>query len=131
LVEDEETLRLAVSKGLQKHGLSVLAAGDGRAAVELFRARSQDISAVLLDMTLPGMSGMEVFVEMKRIRADARVIFTSAYGRERLGITGGEERLPTEFIRKPYNLNALVQVLRAVLSDGGPPTERELKAASS
>ena len=53
VVEDEETLRLAVSKMLRMKGFSVIEAIDGDAAVDLFRANESDIAVVLLDMTLP------------------------------------------------------------------------------
>ncbi|HTF70423.1 MAG TPA: PAS domain S-box protein, partial [Edaphobacter sp.] len=61
VVEDEETLRLAVSKILRMKGFSVIEAIDGSAAVDLFRANEREIAVVLLDMTLPGMDGLEVF----------------------------------------------------------------------
>jgi len=61
LVEDEDILRMATSSGLQKAGFSVLAVGEGCAAVNLFRARARDIDAVLLDVKQPGMTGLQVF----------------------------------------------------------------------
>ena len=82
VVEDEHTLRLAVSKMLRKKGLSVIEAIDGIAAVELFRANEPDIALVLLDVTLPRMSGPEVFAELRRIRPDIKVIITTAYSQE-------------------------------------------------
>jgi CheY-like chemotaxis protein len=106
LVEDEDTLRLAVSKMLRKKGLSVIEAVDGSAAVNLFRANEPDIAVVLLDVTLPGMSGPEVFAELRRIRPDIKVIVTTAYGKETtLPIVGGQQSWA--FIRKPYQLNDL------------------------
>jgi DNA-binding response OmpR family regulator len=60
MIEDEEMLRRAVSKLLRENGLRVLEAGDGRAAVELFRTHASEVDVVLLDVTLPGLSGREV-----------------------------------------------------------------------
>ena len=57
VVEDEDTLRVAVSKMIRRTGLSVIEAADGIDAVNIFRANEVDITAVLLDMTLPGMKG--------------------------------------------------------------------------
>ncbi|HXA51988.1 MAG TPA: PAS domain S-box protein, partial [Candidatus Acidoferrum sp.] len=79
VVEDEEALRVAVSRMLRKRGFSVLEAGDGKTAVAVFRAQASEIDAVLLDMTLPGMSGPEVLHALRRIRPDVRVILTTAY----------------------------------------------------
>jgi len=106
LVEDEQTLRLAVSKMLRKKGLSVIEAIDGTAAVELFRANELDIALVLLDVTLPRMSGPEVFAELRRIRPDIKVIITTAYSQETTVPTGGDQQ-SWAFIRKPYQLNDL------------------------
>jgi CheY-like chemotaxis protein len=106
VVEDEDTLRLAVSKMLRKKGLSVIEAVDGKAAVDLFQANEPDIALVLLDVTLPRMSGLEVFAELRRIRRDIKVIITTAYSQETTVPTiGGKQSWA--FIRKPYQLNDL------------------------
>lgn len=113
-VEDEETLRLSVSLSLKKNGFAVLATGDGRAALDLFRERAQDIGAIVLDLTLPDMSGSEVLHELRRIRPDAKLVVTSAYDRETV-----DDHLPfneqasCKFLRKPYRLDELLGVLRA------------------
>ena len=111
VVEDEETLRRAISKMLRMKGFSVIEAIDGGAAVDLFRANEREIGVVLLDMTLPVMDGGEVFVELRRIRPDVRVILTTAYREETtLTTLGGQQ--PWTFIRKPYRLNDLLNLLR-------------------
>jgi len=106
VVEDEDTLRIAVSKMLRKKGLSVIEAIDGIAAVELFRANEPNIGLVLLDVTLPRMSGPEVFAELRRIRPNIKVIITTAYSQETtLPTVGGQQSWA--FIRKPYQLHDL------------------------
>src|SRR6185369_5462048 len=82
LVEDEDTLLHAVSKMLRMKGFSVIEAIDGDAALGAFRANQQDIAVVLLDMTLPGISGPRVFGELRQIRPGVKVILTTAYNRE-------------------------------------------------
>ena len=120
VVEDEEMLRLAASKVLRRKGFSVIEAIDGSAAVELFRDHVPDIGVVLLDMTLPGMRGPEVLAELRRIQPDVRVIFTSAYSQEKvLAAVGPPDGLG--FIRKPYRLNDLVNVVRAACSQRQVP----------
>ena len=113
LVEDEDAIRLAVAKMLRKKGFSVLETGDGRAAVDLFRAHAPQIEAVLLDVTLPAMSGREVFQELRKTRPAVKVILTSAYGRDHaLETVGGEQS--ELYIRKPYQLNQLAETIREV-----------------
>src|SRR5439155_16257877 len=82
VVEDEEVLRLAVSKSLRRRGFSVLEASDGSAAMDLVRAHKNNIDAILLDVTLPGISSREIFEEAQRIRPGLRVILCSAYDKK-------------------------------------------------
>jgi DNA-binding response OmpR family regulator len=77
VVEDEEALRLAVSKMLQMKSFTVIEAIDGSAGVNLFRANQREIVLVLLDMTLPAIDGPQVFAELQRIRSDVKVILTT------------------------------------------------------
>jgi signal transduction histidine kinase/ActR/RegA family two-component response regulator len=112
-VEDEPSLQVPVSILLRKHGYTVIEARDGLEAVELFRANQQKIDAVLLDMTLPGKSGSEVYSELLAIRPDVKVIFTTAYSRQTALIElAGQEGWA--FIRKPYQPSDLVSLLQRV-----------------
>jgi two-component system cell cycle sensor histidine kinase/response regulator CckA len=117
LVEDEEELRTAVSKMLRRKGLAVFEAKDGRAGVDLFQMHAEEIDVVLLDLTLPGMTGREVLEELRRLRRDVKVVITSAYGREvALKALGGPESWL--YIRKPYQALELVEMLRDVCQAG-------------
>jgi CheY-like chemotaxis protein len=112
-VEDELSLQAPASTMLRKHGYTVIEAHDGVRAVELFRANQETIDAVLLDITLPGKSGPEVFQELVGIRPDVKVIFTTAHSRQRaLSELAGREGWA--FIRKPYQLGDLVSLLESV-----------------
>jgi len=110
LVEDEETLSLAVTKMLRKRGFSVLQAGDGSTAVDLFRANQPAIDVVVLDLTLPAMSGEQVFRELRLIQPDVQVILTTAYGREK-ALTALSGLQPWHFLRKPYAFGELMNLL--------------------
>jgi two-component system, cell cycle sensor histidine kinase and response regulator CckA len=115
VVEDEEILRVPVAKALRRRGFSVLEASDGSAAMNLIRARANDIDVILLDVTLPGVSSREILEQARRIRAELKVIVTSAYGEETVSATFaglGFER----FIRKPFPLGDLVQLVSDTLS---------------
>ena len=113
VVEDEDALRVAVSKMLRKTDFSVIEADNGKTAVDLFRASAQEIDVVLLDMTLPGMSGREVFEELRRIQPNVRVIITTAYSQDYALATIGRQQ-PWLYIRKPYVLSELMALLRSV-----------------
>jgi PAS domain S-box-containing protein len=114
VVDDEDLLRDALSKALRKKGFSVIEAGTGTAALDLIRAHNDHIHLILLDITLPGTSPLEVYEEAKRLRTDVRVIVTSAYGKEKAvsALAGKVER----FIRKPCGLDQLIALIHEVLS---------------
>ena len=115
VVEDEELLRLAVSKGLAKRGFSVMQSGDGTTAINLIRAHASEFDVVLLDVTLPGMSSREILEEVRHTRPELKLVFTSAYGRETVeaSLEGRVER----FIQKPFQLAELVRELQVALAD--------------
>jgi CheY-like chemotaxis protein len=115
VVEDEETLLSAVARMLCKNGYSVLEALDGTAAVELLRLHGDSVELVLLDVSLPGLSSREVLQQARSARPGIAVILTSAFSRN--AVDTSFAGLPVEhFIRKPYRLAALVDLLQRVLS---------------
>jgi CheY-like chemotaxis protein len=116
LADDEEIVRIAGGNMLEELGFTVLLAEDGRQAVDIFRERANEITFVLLDLTMPRMSGEEAFTEIRRIRPDARVILCSGYNEQEVsnrfvgkGLAG--------FIQKPYRYQTLRNKAREVLDD--------------
>jgi two-component system, cell cycle sensor histidine kinase and response regulator CckA len=116
LIDDEEALLFAVAKMLRKKGFSVLEAHDGKEGIDLFRAQGANVKAVLLDITLPGMSSHEVLEELRRIDPEVNVILSSAYGLDKASAALREaQRLP--YVRKPYQHRTLVDLFRKTCSD--------------
>ena len=110
MVEDEEVMRIAASRMLQKHGFTVLEATDGSVALEMLRSHTKDITAMLLDVTLPGLASREVLREARLIRPDLRVILTSAYGEKKVAAMFADlGSLP--FLRKPYHQADILKLL--------------------
>ena len=84
---DDEAIGLRVRKMLlERAGYRVLPAEDGPAGLELFAANQ--IDAVVLDYSMPGMSGAEVVVELRRIKPAVPILMLSAY-----------TTLPSEIVR--------------------------------
>jgi CheY-like chemotaxis protein len=115
VVEDEETLRLAISKALRRRGLSVMEAGNGSEAMHLLRTHKNEIDGVLLDVTIPGTSSREVFDKIQRMRPDLKVIVTSAYSKETVDALFAGFRVD-HFIRIPFQLGDLARLLGEILS---------------
>ena len=114
VVEDEEALRSAVSKMLRRKGCTVSEAADGLTGIDHLLASASKIDVVLLDLTLPGMSGIEVSDELRRIQPDLKVILTSAYSRDWVQDSFGN-RQPWFYIRKPYHFSELSGLIQDVV----------------
>jgi DNA-binding response OmpR family regulator len=115
VVEDEELLRLGVAKMLRKEGFIVVEAADGAAAAELLLDSRRKIDLILLDMTMPGMPSSTVVTEASRLRPNAKLLLTSAHGREMLRPVADTAQV-AGFVRKPFQLRELVAVIRQALS---------------
>jgi nitrogen-specific signal transduction histidine kinase/CheY-like chemotaxis protein len=118
IVEDEETLRLAVSKALRRRGFSVIEAGNGSEAMLVLGTHKDEIDGVLLDVTIPGTSSREIFYKIQEMRPDLKVIVTSAYSKESVDTFFTGLRID-HFIRKPFQLGDLVRLLQDTLSAEG------------
>ncbi len=114
VVDDEEAIRKLAVRMFQAMGFEVLTAADGREGVEVFRRHADRVRLVLLDMTMPHMSGEEAFREMRRVRADMKAVLTSGYNEQTATSQFAGKGL-AGFIQKPFGYDALVRVVRAVL----------------
>jgi two-component system, cell cycle sensor histidine kinase and response regulator CckA len=118
VVEDEEVLRLAISKALRIKGFTVMEAEDGSIAMHIIRTLKDDIDVILLDVTLPGTSSKVVFEEAQHTRASMKIVLTSAYDRKTVEDLFTGLRV-SRFIRKPFQLDDLVGILREELPEAG------------
>ncbi len=123
LVDDEEIIRAVGRELLEYLGFEVETAPHGQAAVDVFKQRAGDFDAVLLDMTMPGMSGEETLDELRRIRPDAVVVLSSGYAREADSLRNAQRRA-SAFIEKPYQLDVLRRVFNSVLAPSGAPPQQ-------
>ncbi len=115
VVEDDALLRRAVSGGLRKKGFDVIEATDGTSAIQLIHTHLQEFDVILLDITLPGASSLQVFQEARLAHPDLKIIFTSAYSRETSETSLAGLRIE-RFIRKPFQLVDLIEMLQEALS---------------
>jgi PAS domain S-box-containing protein len=107
LVDDEEAVRDMVGEALEQEGFEVLRAEDGSRGVALFDANRGRIDVVLLDLSMPGLSGEETYRRLRAIDPGVRVILSSGYDSdEARGRFGASP--PAGFIQKPYRPEQLV-----------------------
>jgi CheY-like chemotaxis protein len=114
LVDDEETVRALGARMLERCGFTVLAASDGREALDIFRERAAEIVCVILDLTMPHMDGDETFRNMRNLDSGVRVIMSSGYNEQEVTQRFAGKGL-VGFIQKPYRFEELVKKLRSVL----------------
>jgi len=114
VVDDEQLVRDVAARILEYSGFEVITAAEARKGVELFRELADEIAAVLLDMTMPEMSGEEAFRELRRIRPDVPVILTSGYN-EQDAVSRFTEQGLAGFVHKPFDVETLVRTMRKAL----------------
>ena len=114
VVEDESQLLALTRKALQEMGYRVLMAKDGQEALEVFRGHAQAIDLVILDRTLPRLSGEQVPREMQALRADVKVLISS--GDASIELSGFPGALA--LLRKPYEPSHLCATIRELLDAG-------------
>jgi PAS domain S-box-containing protein len=112
--DDEANVREFAAEVLRRCGLSVITAEDGQEAVALFREHAPKIDAVVLDVTMPGLGGVEAFLEIRKIRPDVRILLSSGYSEEDV-VGRFRVREVDGFLQKPYEPEALVRKLRELL----------------
>jgi two-component system response regulator (stage 0 sporulation protein F) len=78
IVDDQTGIRLLLNEVFKKEGFQTLMAANGPQALKQAEENSPDI--VLLDMKIPGMDGIEILKNLKRMRQDIKVIMMTAYG---------------------------------------------------
>ena len=114
IVDDEETLRRVGRRALEAQGLDVLEAGDGIEGLATFRANREALSLVILDMTMPGMGGAEVFARLREDHATLPVIVASGYA-----ASDQAASLPPDpfvrYLQKPFGIRMLLHLVDELL----------------
>ena len=116
LVDDESMIRLLGRTILEQKGYEVLEAVDGADAVDLYSRERSRIDLVILDMTMPRMSGRDAFQQITTVDPNARVIFSSGYTVDDLSEIDGAMGI----LSKPYRPNDLLAAVRQALQNGHP-----------
>jgi signal transduction histidine kinase/CheY-like chemotaxis protein len=114
VIDDESVVRQVAKTTLERFGYSVIVCEDGPTAIRRFRTMAAEISAVLLDMSMPAMSGEETFRHLRTIRPDVKVILSSGYNEVEVMSRFAGKGL-AGFIQKPYTAARLGEMVRSVL----------------
>jgi CheY-like chemotaxis protein len=115
LVEDEDAVRAIARRVLEREGFAVIEAGTAGDALRLAKDHAEPINLMLSDLVMPGMTGAELAVLVRRVRPNVPIIYMSGYSREDV-----EERVgtmaATGFVSKPFTPRGLVEAVRGALA---------------
>jgi PAS domain S-box-containing protein len=115
VVDDEEALRQIATRMLERDGAKVLAAADADEAAAVARSRALD--AAVVDLTMPGRSGLELMQELRAMDPQLPILLSSGYHEESIQqILGKDHR--TSFLQKPYAHGELRRAVARLLGKG-------------
>ncbi|MEW6697968.1 MAG: response regulator [Bacillota bacterium] len=112
IVDDEIEMHWALEKALHQDGYKILKATNGTEGLQLLA--SQEVSVVLLDYKMPGMTGLEVLEQIRKQWTDLPVIFMTGYSSIPTA-TDSIARGTTAYISKPFRLDEIKDTLKKVL----------------
>lgn len=112
VAEDEEMVRELVVRFLQESGYRVLSARDGDEAVRLLEQSGDSIDLCILDVLMPGRSGLQVLEYVRQIHPEMRVLLSSGFSEGALP----ESDRYLQLIEKPYGPQALLDQVRRMLA---------------
>jgi PAS domain S-box-containing protein len=113
LVDDEAMIRQLGQKTLQQHGYQVLLAENGLQGLTIYQREMGKIDLVILDLSMPQISGRDTLKHLRRLDPNVRVLFSSGFSAET--VTETEADGVVGFLSKPYSPVDMVDVVGAVL----------------
>ena len=111
LIDDEDLVRRMARATLEYHGYRVLEAEQGADGIEIFREHRGQIDLVLLDLTMPVMTGEQTLSHLRRVRGDVAVLLSSGFSRSEATRRFGAANL-AGFLQKPYTAAQLAKAVR-------------------
>ena len=115
VVEDEREAAAVLARGLREQAFAVDVAHDGRTALE--QASINDYDLIVLDLMLPGMSGMEVCRQLRRASLPIPILMLTARGEPDHRVAGLDAGAD-DYLPKPYHFPELLARIRALLRRG-------------
>ncbi len=112
VIDDEMHVREAVTDTLEIIDIPVYAASNGREGIEMFKTYQREIVLILLDMSMPGLSGLETLAALREIDPEIGVIISSGYSQSSLG----SQLENVSFLQKPYDIDQLIDIVERHLA---------------
>ena len=113
VIDDEESVRTILSRGLSAHGYATMQATNGREGLEILQRHHIDL--ILLDLSMPQVSGHDVLAELHKTDSSAKIIVCTGYAAARDQFAG-----VADVLQKPIGLTELVRKVRRALETPQP-----------
>ena len=116
IVDDESVIRSVFAEFLRSHNYTVLTAENGKQGLATYRKHADTIDFVLLDLTMPVMSGRETLTKLRELEAAVPVLMMSGYGDvEVVSQITQHERVA--FLQKPFELDRLLEAVHSLRTE--------------
>lgn len=115
VVDDDDSVRVVTQRCLERMGLHVITANDGKEGVEVFGRVKDELSLAIVDLTMPHLNGVEVVRLIHKAKPDLPVIFTSGYNEQEL-IGQVDDGNRPQFIQKPIRPQILIPMVKKLLA---------------
>jgi two-component system cell cycle sensor histidine kinase/response regulator CckA len=114
--DDEEMIRSTTRTMLELLGYSVLVACDGEECLDIFERHRETIDLVILDISMPRLSGFEVMQQILARHPDTKVVLSSGYSETNLGRRYLRKLGASGFVAKPYNPTEFAKTIRQIMN---------------
>jgi PAS domain S-box-containing protein len=116
VIDDEEVVRTTTKAVLERGGYKVLMAEDGDSGIEMLRDRRCEVDLILLDMSMPGKSGIQVLQDIRQFDPVIPVVIASGYSEDQVAKRFEGTRI-SGILQKPFTSSRLVESIAAVLTN--------------
>ena len=123
VVDDDVSVRSIVSRMVQRLGYTPILASSGEEAIRLHETHGEDLHGVLMDLSMPGMSGAEAVLALRERGLSVPVVAMSGYAPEGLTLRDVRREIGA-FISKPFDMRRLSTVLEEQLRSRAEETSR-------
>src|SRR5690349_18108668 len=111
VVEDQPAIRTQIKRALERNGFAAVEADNVTEGLAIFRANHESISLAIIDIVMPGISGLDMASELNREHPGVKILYISGY----LGSVAMEviaRSSPDALLAKPFTMDTLIQRVR-------------------
>ena len=110
VIDDEDIVRRSMRRYLEYNDYLVATAENGEDGIQIFKQRQNEVRLIVLDLSMPQMSGVEVLEEIRSFDNEVKVVVVSGFAPEKAALPGVDHVL-----QKPFDPDDLIAVVRRAL----------------